>query len=100
MKLKDIAKVIRSKNAGPLTLSVDMLFETEADYQTACSSEVLEVPAVARLLQRPEEDIRIIHDSRARAIKVAMPRLIVAGGRGDADVYGAQQHAAFLDVEL
>lgn len=100
MKLKDLSRVVRSKNAGPLTLSVDILFDSEANYLTACASNGLSLSALARLLDRPERDIRIIRDPRARAIKVVLPRAVVAGGVGDVDVYGAQHHAAFLDIEV
>lgn len=100
MKLSEISRVVRSKNAGPLTLSVDILFDTEADYLIASGSRRLAPAALADLLDRPEGDIRVIHDPRARAIKVAFPRAVVAGGFGDVDVYGAQHHAAFLDIEL
>jgi len=100
MKLSQLAKVIRSKNAGPLTLSIDVLFDTESDFEAAGAAEELQAPALAVRLRRPQEDIRVITDSRARAIKVVMPRAVVAGGRGDFDVYGSQQHAAFLDIEL
>ena len=33
MKLSDIAQVIRSKNAGPRRLTLDLMFATDADYQ-------------------------------------------------------------------
>ena len=36
----------------------------------------------------------------AIAIKIAMDRSIVAGNPGDRDVYGAQQHAPLLELEI
>ena len=32
MKLADIAQVVRSKNAGPRRLTLDLMFATDADY--------------------------------------------------------------------
>lgn len=100
MRLKELSKVVRSKNAGPLTLSIDILFDGEDDFRLACGSAKLSTSALAHLLDRPEKDIRVIRDARARAIKVVLPRSVVAGSFGDVDVYGAQQHAVFLDIEL
>jgi hypothetical protein len=36
----------------------------------------------------------------ALAIKIVMDRLVGSGDIGDRDVYGAQQHAPLLDLEL
>ena len=41
-----------------------------------------------------------MHVPMALAIKVTLPRPIVAGTPGDRDVYGAQQHRPLLDIEL
>ena len=38
MKLIDAARVIRSKNAGPTTLTLDLLFDAEADYRRALAA--------------------------------------------------------------
>ena len=36
----------------------------------------------------------------AFAFKATFPRLVPAGDFGDTDVYGCQQHAPLLDVDL
>jgi hypothetical protein len=36
----------------------------------------------------------------ALAIKIVMDRVVASGDIGDRDVYGAQQHAPLLDLEL
>ena len=41
MKLSDIAQVIRSKNAGPRRLTLDLMFKTDADYQHVAQSPAL-----------------------------------------------------------
>jgi hypothetical protein len=46
------------------------------------------------------EDVKVIHCPGALAIKVVMPRKIIAGTPGDGDVYGAQQHTPLLGVEI
>ena len=38
MKLSDIAQVIRSKNAGPRRLTLDVMFASDADYQRVAQS--------------------------------------------------------------
>jgi hypothetical protein len=98
--LADIAQVIRSKNAGPRRLTLDIMFATDTEYRRAVQSPALEAKAVARLYHVPPEQVTIIPYPAGRAIKIVLPRAIMAGDPGDRDVYGAQQHAPLLGIEI
>ena len=100
MKLVDIAKVIRSKNAGPTTLTLDLLFNDEAGFKLACASPSLAPAWIAELYNQPAANVQVLPYPSALAIKVVMPRRIVSGDPGDSDVYGAQQHGPMLAIEL
>jgi hypothetical protein len=100
MKLVDIAKVIRSKNAGPTTLTLDLLFNDEGSFKLACASQALAPEAIAKLYSQPAARVQVLPYPPALAIKIVMPRRIVSGDPGDSDVYGAQQHGPMLGVVL
>ena len=100
MKLSDAARVLRSKNAGPLALTIDILFQDRDGYDLATDSSALTRAAISNLYGLPEDQVELTHVPMALAIKVTMPRPIVAGTPGDRDVYGAQQHRPLLDIEL
>lgn len=100
MRLQDIAKVIRSKNAGPMHLTFDLMFEDEAAYRRVLQSPALTPAAIAAAYGVPSETVTIIPYPPALAIKIAMNRKVVAGDPGDRDVYGAQQHGPLLEIEL
>ncbi|HTE13816.1 MAG TPA: DUF4387 domain-containing protein [Burkholderiales bacterium] len=100
MKLIDMARVIRSKNAGPTTLTLDLLFNDEAGYQHALNSPALQPAAIAPLYDLRADQVTLIAYPPAIAIKIAMDRKIVAGNPGDRDVYGAQQHGPLLEIEI
>jgi len=100
MKLIDLAQVVRSKNAGPSTLSFDLLFATEADYLKAVRSPALGVVPLARLFGVEPQRVRVHPYPPAYAIKIAIDRAMIAGTPGDRDVYGAQQHGPLLEIEL
>jgi Domain of unknown function (DUF4387) len=100
MTLSEIAQVIRSKNAGPRRLTLDLMFATDADYQRVVQSPALRPSAVAALYRLPPEDVTVIAYPVGRAIKIVLARRIMAGDPGDVDVYGAQQHAPLLGVEI
>ena len=40
-QLKDIASLIRSKNAGPFVLTFDIMFSSDEDYETVARSGAL-----------------------------------------------------------
>lgn len=100
MRLVDVARVVRSKNAGPLTVTVDLMFPERQAYETAAASPKLTACAVARLYGVPADTVKVIAFPPALAIKIVMDRPIVAGSPGDRDVYGAQQHKPLLELEL
>ena len=100
MKLSDIAQVIRSKNAGPRRLTLDIMFATDADYQRVVQSPALSAQNVARLYRVTPDAVTVIPYPMGRAIKIVMARTIMAGDPGDFDVYGAQQHAPLLGIDL
>ena len=100
MRLMDVAKVARSKNAGPLHLTFDVMFETEADYAKGLAADALKAPAIAKAYGVSENAVAVHPYPPALAIKITIPRHEAAGGPGDRDVYGAQQHVPLLEAEL
>lgn len=100
MKLLDAARVIRSKNAGPTTLTLDLMFNDHATYERALAAPSLQPDAVSRLYGLSPEQVQVIPYPPALAVKIVMDRKIVAGDPGDRDVYGAQQHGPMLSIDL
>jgi hypothetical protein len=100
MKLVELARTVRSKNAGPLKLTLGLLFDDEAAYRRALQSPALEPGAIAHLYGRPKGTVGMLPYPAALAVTIVMNRLVVSGDVGDRDVYGAQQHAPLLDLEL
>jgi len=100
MKLLDVARVIRSKNAGPTTLTVDVMFNDAAGYKRALAAPSLAPAAIAELYCLAPPQVEVIPYPPAIAIKIVMDRRLVAGDPGDRDVYGAQQHGPLLGIEI
>lgn len=100
MKLVDIARVIRSKNAGPTTLTVDLMFNDSAGFDRAVQAPSLKPAAIALLYGLEPSQVEVIPYPPAVAMKIVMDRKVVAGDPGDRDVYGAQQHAPLLGLDV
>lgn len=98
--LHDLARLIRSKNAGPFAQTLDVMFENEKDYLYVRDHDIITPAKISALYGIPEDKIKIFTYDTAYAIKVTYPRPIVAGDVGNTDVYGAQQHAPLLTIEV
>ena len=100
-KITELALVIRSKNAGPFELTLDIIFNDSATYETVKKSCALTPEKVARLYRIPVEDIlNFCYVDAAHAVKATIPRMISSVSIGDSDVFGAQQHAPLLNLEI
>lgn len=96
--LKDIANVIRSKNAGPFELTLDVLLKDEETFEKLRAADIINKKMIAQLYQIPETDvISIVHFPNAKAIKATIVRPLPSGALGERDVYGAQQHAPLMN---
>ncbi|HVZ10432.1 DUF4387 domain-containing protein [Rhodopila sp.] len=99
-QLKSIATVCKSKNAGPFELTIDVVFEDADTFHRVKETGVLGAALFARLYNVPKEYVLFTPYDAAFAFKATLPRLVPAGEFGDTDVYGCQQHAPLLDLEI
>ncbi len=101
MKLHDLAKTIRSKNAGPDRVTFDIIFREKEKYELVKNSGVINKESMAKLY---DIDIKRITDfveyDPAYAIKFTIDNLQPAGSPGDSDVFGCQQYPPLLDIEI
>jgi len=100
VRLKDLARICRSKNAGPFLVTLDVVFDDPALYERVNRSGVLGAALVARLYGVDESSVLFTAYDAGLAFKATLPRLVGSGDLGDTDVYGCQQHAPLLDVEF
>ncbi|UFN47111.1 DUF4387 domain-containing protein [Roseomonas sp. OT10] len=102
-RLQDLAAVLRSKNAGPFQITIDLMFEEEATYRRVLESGALAPGRIAELYGVETQHVAVIPFDRVRAIKVTLPRRSGQRGSGsafDRDVYGAQQHGPLAGIEI
>jgi hypothetical protein len=99
-KLGDLARLIRSKNAGPFTLTFDVMFDTDEVYRQVCAAKVLTKASFSALYRVPEQEITFFEHDAAKAIKISIPRPAFQGSRDDGDIYGGQQHGPLVELEI
>ncbi len=96
----DLAILVRSKNAGPFWLTFDIMFDDQAVYRRVCDSQVINKEGVARLFRRTPEEVIVVNQDSAMAVKVSFPRPHSSGSKLDSDVYGGQQYAPLLGLVI
>jgi len=99
--LSEIAKTIRSKNAGVDKITFDVIFAERVDYDLVRDSGVLSRAAVGRLFGIPDTRITdYVEFDPALAIKFTIMRSLTSGSPADADVFGSQQYGPLLQLPV
>jgi hypothetical protein len=99
--LADLASVIRSKNAGPFVLTLDVFFKDKGAFQKVRDAGVITKARVAELYRVRKDDIlEVTFFEPAEALKISMKRWVSSAAPGDTDVFGAQQHVPLMSLKL
>jgi hypothetical protein len=100
-KLHELAKTIRSKNAGVNQVTFDVIFPTREAYARVVGSGLLDREAVARLYgisaDRISDHVRF---DLANAIKFTLYRTRPSGSPGDWDTLGCQFYGPLVDLDV
>ena len=100
-KLVDIAKTIRSKNAGVDKITFDIIFRTEDEYELVRRSGAITRATISELYGLRQDRITDFEEfDPAFAIKFSILRERPSCSPGDPDIFGAQQYAPLMDIEI
>ena len=97
-KLIDYTKILRSKNAGPLFITFDLIFNTRQEMEYI--AQRLTKTHISRAYGVAEDKIDIIVYDVVNSIKITFPRKNISGSLNDNDVYGCQQHMPLANIEI
>lgn len=94
--LSEVVEKIRSKNAGPFWLTIDIFCGNPAAFARVCAG--LDAKTAARLLGTPESDIQRFEIEDLAVLKISLPRPHIQGTRLDRDMHGASFANLLCDV--
>lgn len=97
-RLGEMVDKVRSKNAGPFWLTIDIFCGDSETYRTIDSK--LTNAEIATLLQQPEENLKRFSMPNLNVIKFSLPRPHVQGSRLDRDMHGAQWAVLLEEFDL
>jgi uncharacterized protein DUF4387 len=90
--------LIRSKDAGPFMLTIDLFFADEHSRRAFLAAGVFNADRIGSLYGVDPADVRIFDLPDIGAMKISFPRPVVSGDFGDTDITGGQQYALVVDL--
>jgi len=95
-KLIDYTKILRSKNAGPLFITFDFIFDNIENMHYV--KQALTPEMISEVYQVDATNIEIIQYDVVKSIKITFPRKHISGSLKDDDIYGCQQHMPLANI--
>lgn len=100
VRLIDLATILRSKNAGPLFVTFDVMFDDQNNYERVKKSGALNKESIAEIYNTAPENVAIIMYDIVTSLKITIPRKEISGSLLDTDIYGCQQHLPLANVMI
>src|SRR5258707_12074423 len=92
LTLGELADQVRSKNAGPFWITMDVFFRSEPDYTFVTTSGVLSPQAIGHLYQVDPATVKYFQLPGILAVKISFPRPVTAGRVGARGPHPGQQY--------
>ena len=96
--LTKITKNIRSKNAGPFWITVDLFFRDKNSFFYACKNKSNE--KISNILKIKKNQLKRFEIENLKVIKFSFPRKNIQGSRLDRDMHGASFAILFEQLLL
>jgi hypothetical protein len=81
---------VRSKNAGPFWLTIDIFCHDAGAFRALCDEPRVQADEIARLLRGDAASVKVFRIGALNVIKISLPRPVVQGSLEDRDLHGAQ----------
>jgi hypothetical protein len=99
--LKDVARMIRSKNAGPFEITIDIIFKNNEDLHKVWDNGIIDKKKIFEIYHIEPEKISTLEIfEAANAIKITFPRPRAQGSVGEVDMHAAQQHVPIMFIDV
>jgi len=98
MKLSELVTDVRSKNAGPFWVTIDVFCGNKSAYERL--NNLLSTAYVASIYRQPENVMKRFELPELHVLKFSFPRPVVQGSRFDRDMHGAQYSVLLAELDL
>jgi hypothetical protein len=90
--------LVRSKDAGPFMLTLDLFFADEDSRRAFLAADVFSAERIGALYGVDPATVQVFDLADIGAMKISFPRPVVSGDFGDTDITGGQQYALVVDL--
>lgn len=97
-ELREIVQKVRSKNAGPFWLTVDIFCGTPEAFEQV--SNGVSTERVAALFQADLGAVKRFDIAGLNVVKFSLPRPTIQGARDDRDMHGAGWAALLAEMDI
>ena len=99
-KVSEVCRHVRSKNAGPFWITVDVSFPDRESFERYANCAALQPAAIGALFDIDTEQVKCFLVHELAVVKISYPRRRPQGGALERDMHGGQQYIRLLDVDL
>lgn len=99
-KVRDVCSHIRSKNAGPFWITLDVFFDGEESYRRYHDDVVFAPERIGPLFDTEAALVKRYPVDRLNMLKISFPRPRPQGGIVERDMHSGQQFVRILALDL
>lgn len=99
-KVSEVCRHVRSKNAGPFWITLDLSFPDSETFDRYANAPALQADAIGALYGVDPKQVKRFLVADLAVVKISYPRRSPQGGAMERDMHGGQQYIRLLDVEL
>jgi Domain of unknown function (DUF4387) len=96
----DVATYVRSKNAGPFWMTIDIFCDTPARFAQLKNSKAIQKEVVARVYHVAAEKVKIFTIPHLHVIKISLPRPHPQGDTYERDMHFGQQYVQIFNLAI
>lgn len=100
IRLADVTKYVRSKNAGPFWVTIDIFFKDEDHYRRYKDAPTISAKTIAEYYEADPAALKIFQIDTLGVIKISLPRKQPQGGVLERDMHSGQQYVRLLDIPM
>lgn len=98
--LAEVARYVRSKNAGPFWVTVDVFCGTTDAFDRICKAPSLRADRIAALYGVEAAGVRRFEIETLNVLKISFPRVTAQGSTADADSHAGQYFVPLLALPV
>ncbi len=94
------AHYVRSKNAGPFMVTVDIFCGEKSMFEKISASKSITAEKIAEVYHVQPEEVKLFYIPDLNVIKISYPRELPQGQKYERDMHAGQQYVQIAELEM